>query len=35
MTETKLRNLDLAILWTVVAVSLLPLVPYAVKTLFG
>jgi hypothetical protein len=35
MNEAKLRNLDIAILWTVVAISLLPLVPYAVKTLFG
>lgn len=35
MSEAKLKNLDRAIVWTVVVVSLLPLVPYAVKQMFG
>ena len=35
MNEAKLKNLDLAVVWTVVAVSLLPLIPYAMKTLIG
>ena len=35
MNESTLRNLDRAVLWAVVAISLVPLLPYALKTLFG
>ena len=35
MNESKLRNLDRAVVWAVVAVSLVPLLPYALKTVFG
>lgn len=33
MNETKLRNLDRAVIWAFVAVSLAPLVPYALQGL--
>jgi hypothetical protein len=35
MNESKLRNLDLAVLWAVAAGSLAPLVPYALSSLIA
>ena len=35
MNEAKLRNLDRAVLWAVAAISLVPLVPYALSGLIG
>ncbi len=35
MNEATLRNLDRAALWAVAAISLVPLVPYALSGLIG
>ena len=35
MNETKLRNLDRAVVWAIAAISLAPLVPYAIRGLIG
>lgn len=35
MSETKLRNLDRAAMWSIAAISLAPLVPYALTGLFA
>lgn len=35
MNEAKLKNLDRAVVWSIVSVCLAPLVPYALVTLIG
>ncbi len=35
MNDTKLRNLDRAVMWAIVAISLAPLIPFAVKGLIA
>lgn len=35
MNEATLRNLDRAVLWAVAAISLVPLMPYAITGLIG
>jgi len=35
MNEAALRNLDRAVMWAFVAISLVPLLPYAAKSLLG
>ncbi len=35
MNETKLRNLDRAVMWSIAAISLAPLIPYALTGLLS